>query len=88
MTTLQIINNMIVINLPPVEDDYDDGDKQKVVISISHLGGFNINYSTRTITLFLTLKGMYSYSIDFNRGVADDTIYQNNFNNAVALLGG
>jgi archaellum component FlaG (FlaF/FlaG flagellin family) len=57
MTTLQIINNMIVINLPETPDDYDNGEKQKLILNISHLGGFNINYTCRSITLFLTLKG-------------------------------
>ena len=89
MTTLQIINNMIVINLPENPDDYDNGEKQKLILNISHLGGFNINYTCRSITLFLTLKGMYTYLVDFNRSTdIDDAICQQNFNAAVAQLGG
>lgn len=87
MTTLQIINNMIIINLPETPDDYDNGEKQKMVILTQHLGGFNINYTGRTITLFITLKGMYSYLIDFNRGSVDEITSIHNFNSAVALLG-
>lgn len=87
MTTLQIINNMIIINLPETPDDYDNGEKQKMVILTQHLGGFNINYTGRTITLFLTLKGMYSYMIDFNRGPVDEITSIQNFNAAIALLG-
>ena len=88
MTTLQIINNMIVINLPETPDDFDNGEKQKMIVSISHLGGFNINYTGRSITLFLTLKGMYSYLVDFNRGDVSELTAQTNFNAAVAQLGG
>jgi hypothetical protein len=88
MTTLQIINNMIVINLPENPDDFDDCEKQKMIISIIHLGGFNINYTARSITLFLTMKGMYSYLVDFNRGEIDEGIAQSNFDLAVAQLGG
>lgn len=88
MTTLQIINNMIVINLPENPDDFDDCERQKLIISITHLGGFNINYTARTITLFLTLKGMYSYLVDFNRGEVNEQTSQSNFDVAVAQLGG
>lgn len=88
MTTLQIINNMIVINLPENSDDYDNGEHQKIILNINHLGGFNINYTCRSITLFLTLKGMYTYLVDFNRGDVDEEISQRKFNAAVAQLGG
>lgn len=88
MTTLQIINNMIVINLPETSDDFDNGEKQKMIVSITHLGGFNINYTGRSITLFLNLKSLSSYLVDFNRGDALDHVIQTNFNAAVAQLGG
>jgi hypothetical protein len=88
MTTLQIINNMIVINLPETPDDFDNGERQTMSVLISHLGGFNINYTGRSITLFLTLKGMYSYLVDFNRGDVLEEIVQGNFNAAVKQLGG
>jgi hypothetical protein len=47
----------------------------------------NINYCNRTITLYLTLKGLYSYTIDFDRGGIDSRIAQVNFNNALTALG-
>ena len=88
-TTLQIINNMSVINLYEIEEDvFHDAEKQKVVFLVTHLGGFNINYTNRTITLFLTLKGMYSYTVDFDRGGIDSEIAQHNFNVAISQLGG
>jgi hypothetical protein len=88
-TTLQIINNMIIINLYEIEEDvFNDHERQKVVFLINHLGGFNINYTSRTITLFLTLKGMYSYTVDFDRGGIDTEISQHNFNTAISQLGG
>jgi hypothetical protein len=88
-TTLQIINNMIVINLYEIEEDvFHDAEKQKVVFLVNHLGGFNINYTNRTITLFLTLKAMYSYTVDFDRGGIDSDIAQHNFNVAISQLGG
>ena len=88
-TTLQIINNMIIINLYEIEEDvFNDHERQKIVFLINHLGGFNINYTNRTITLFLTLKGMYSYTVDFDRGGIDSEITQRNFNMAISQLGG
>jgi len=87
-TTLQIINNMIIINLAKIEEDvFHDADKHKVVILANYLGGYNINYCNRTITLYLTLKGLYSYTIDFDRGGIDSRIAQVNFNNALTALG-
>lgn len=88
MSTLQIIGNMIVINIPEDSNDFDNGEKQKVVILANHLGGFNINYTGRTITLYLTLKGMYSYLVDFNRGTENERLAEANFNAALNMLGG
>jgi hypothetical protein len=87
-TTLQINNNMIIINLSKIDEDvFHDSDKQKIVILLSYLGGYNINYCNRTITLYLSLKGLYSFTVDFDRGGIDSRISQANFNSAVALLG-
>jgi len=83
-----IQNNLIIINLEKVdEDNFHDADKQKVVILTNYLGGFNVNYSNRTITLYLTLDGMSSYSIDFDRGVIDSRMAQANFEHAIKMLG-
>jgi hypothetical protein len=54
---------------------------------MTHLGGFNINYNDRTITLYLTLKGLYSYTVDFDRGGIDSRIAQTNFESAIKMLG-
>ena len=86
-TTLQITNTMIIINLDRIDDTYIDSEQQKVVILASFLGGYNINYTTHTITLYLTLKGMYSYTIEFDRGDIDTHIIQTNFENAIKSLG-
>ena len=87
-TTLRILQNLIIIDLHKIDDDeFHDSDKQHVVILSSFLGGFNINYSDRTITLYLTLKGLYSYVVDFDRGGIDSRIAQQNFDSAIAMLG-
>ena len=55
-TTLIIVNNLIIINLDKIDtisDTFIDGDKQTIVILISHLGGYTINYTEKTITLYL-----------------------------------
>ena len=87
-TTLTIKNNLIIINLEKVEDNlFHDSEKQTVVFLAQFLGGFNINYSNRTVTLYLTLESsMSSYSIDFDRGGIDARISQTNFENAIKML--
>ena len=86
-TTLNIKNNLIIINLEKVEDNlFHDSEKQTVVFLAQFLGGFNINYSNRTVTLYLTLESMSSYSIDFDRGGIDTRISQTNFENAIKML--
>ena len=86
-TTLTIKNNLIIINLEKVEDNlFHDSDKQTIVFLAQFLGGFNINYSNRTLTLYLTLENMSSYSIDFDRGGIDQRISQANFENAIKML--
>jgi hypothetical protein len=86
-TTMMIQGNFIIINLEKIEEDvFHDADKQTVVFLAKHLGGFNINYSNRTITLYLTLEGISSYNIDFDRGGIDSRISQINFDNAIKIL--
>lgn len=86
-TTLIIKNNLIIINLEKVEDNlFNDSEKQTVVFLAQFLAGFNINYSNRTLTLYLTLESMSSYSIDFDRGGIDTRISQTNFENAIKML--
>lgn len=89
-TTLNIVNNLIVVNLDKIDtisDTFIDGDKQTIVFLISHLGGYKINYTDKTIHLYLTLKELHNYEVDFKRG-SDRVIIQNNFDNAVAILTG
>ena len=88
MSTLQIINNMIVINIIEDPEDFDNGEKQKYIISISKLEAININYTAQTITLYLGINAMSSFPIDFNRGEVSEHISLMNFNAAVAQLGG
>jgi len=88
-TTLQIVNNLIIINLPKIDSDvFSDADKQRLVILSSFLASFNINYDDRSITLFLTIPAMESFNVDFDRGGVDSRIAQANFEAAVGLLGG
>ncbi len=89
-TSLVIVNNLIIINLDKIDtisDTFIDGDKQTIVILTSYLGGYTINYTEKTITLYLTLKGLQNYVVDFKRGV-DRVIALSNFENAVAILTG
>ena len=89
-TTLNIVNNLIVINLDKIDiisDTYTDNDKQTIVLLIRHLGGYIINYTERTITLYLTLKTLQEYRIDFKRN-NDRALSQTNFDAAVAILAG
>lgn len=87
-TTLQIANNMIIINHEKMESMYDDGDKQTVLILMPHLSGLNINYTKKIITLYLNnMPGLESYTVDFNRGSTDQNIIKNNFNQACACFG-
>ena len=86
-TTLHITSQYVTINLPKIDNDgYSDSDKQTIVFLTSCLAGYSINYTNRSITLFLTLKGMYSYVIDFERGCPEHSIIQDNFDSAVAML--
>jgi hypothetical protein len=88
-TTLHIINNLIVINLEEIDQDtFCEADKQTIVFLTSLLGGYNINYTNRTITLYLTLETIGSYMIDFDRGGIDTTIANHNFETAIAKLTG
>ena len=86
-TTLQLTNNLIIINLPKINEDiFPDADKQTLVFLRNHLAGFNINFDARCITLFLTISAMESFNIDFDRGGIDSRIAQTNFEAAVSLL--
>lgn len=86
-TTMIIKNASIIINLEKIEDDvFGDADKQTIVFLSSKLGGFNINYTNRTITLYLTLDATPSYNIDFDRGGIDTRIAETNFESAVRML--
>lgn len=87
-TTLQIANNMIVINHEKTDNSmYDDGDKQTILILMTALCGLNINHTKKIITLFLNIEAMGSYTVDFTRGCTDQTIIKNNFTQACACFG-
>lgn len=87
-TTLQIANNMIVINHDKTDDSmYDDGDKQTVVLLMPNLCGLNINHTKKVITLYLNIRGMESYTVDFNRGSADQATIKANFAQACNYFG-
>ena len=86
-TTLQIANNLIIINLQKIEDDvFPDADKQTLVFLSKYIAGFNINYCARSITLFLTIPAMEPFNIDFDRGGIDSRISQTNFESAITLI--
>ena len=90
-TTLNIVNNLIVIHLDKIENVdgvFIDCDKQTVVFLTTFLGGYIINYSDKSITLYLTLNGINSYEVDFKRGGGEREVIQANFDNAVAILTG
>jgi hypothetical protein len=87
-TTLQISNNMIVIQHEKTENSmYDDGDKQTIVILMPNLCGFNINHSKKIITLYLNIRGMESYTVDFTRGSTDQAVIKTNFTQACTYFG-
>ena len=87
-STLTISNALIIITHDKIDDTYVDSDCQKIIILSSYLGGYNINYTTKTITLYLSLKGMYSYTIEFNRGNIPTHIIDENFGKAITSLCG
>lgn len=88
-TTLHISNSMIIINHEKSEETtmFDDGDKQTVVILMQHLCGFNINHTKKVITLYLNIRGMESYTVEFTRGCNDQTAIKNNFTTACTCFG-
>ena len=87
-STLSISNGIIIITHDKIDDTYIDSDCQKIIILSSYLGGYNINYTTKSITLYLSLKGMYSYTIEFNRGHIPTNVIDENFGKAITSLCG
>ena len=88
MTNVLVTNNCIIINLEKIQEDvFGDADKQTIVFLASYLVGLNINETERTITLFLSIKGNYSYYIDFDRGGINLDIAQRNFDSAKLIIG-
>lgn len=88
MTNVLVTNNCIIINLEKIQEDvFGDADKQTIVFLANYLVGLNINETERTITLFLSIKGNYSYHIDFDRGGINLDISQRNFDSAKLTLG-
>lgn len=87
MTTVQITNDYIIINLEKIEEDvFSNADKQKVVFLMKYLVGFNLNYSARTITFYFS--GMNEIIVDFDRGGIDSHIARKNFEDTAKMLGG
>ena len=89
MTTVQITSDYIIINLDRIEEDiFSNADKQRIVFLMKHLAGFNINYSSRTITFYFTPQNMNDFTVDFDRGGIDSRISLKNFEEAAKILGG
>ena len=85
-TTLHIANNMIVIQIEKSEDMYDDGDKQTVMFLTSNLSGLSMNHTKKIITLFLNIRSIESYTIDFTRGNVDSKVSQANYESALTYF--
>lgn len=90
MPSLKMNNNLIIIHLEKLDEELwgDDGDEQTIVILMSHLTGFILNHTSNIITLYLSIKGLYDYTIDFHRGGIDKKQGKQNFNEAVMYLTG
>ena len=90
MPSFKIVNNMIVIHLEELDEDIwgDEYEEKTVVISTNYLGGYELNSSSHTITLYLTLKGLYNYTVDFHRGNIDKKQAKKDYEDAVMYLTG
>jgi hypothetical protein len=89
MTTVQVNSEYIIINLERIEEDvFSNADKQRIVFLMKYLAGFNINYSSRTITFYFTPQNMNDFVVDFDRGGIDSRVSLKNFEEAAKILGG
>jgi hypothetical protein len=90
MPTLKIKGTNIVINLEKLDEDVwgDEADEKTVIISVNYLTGFLLNHSSHKITLYLSIKGLYNYTIDFHRGGVDKKEAKISYDQAVMFLTG
>jgi hypothetical protein len=90
MPSLKIVNNMIMIHLEEIDEDVwgDDSDEKTIVVLTSHLAGFELNKTSHLITLYLTVKGLYNYTVDFHRGGIDKKDAKRDYEEAVMYLTG
>jgi hypothetical protein len=91
MPTFKIINNsMIMIHLEQLDEDVwgDESDEKTIVISTSYLAGYEMNKTSKTITLYFTIKGLYNFTIDFQRGGIDKKQSKSDYEDAIMYLTG
>jgi len=90
MPSFKIVNSKIMIHLEQLDEDVwgDDANEKTLVISTQYLAGFELDRTDHTITLYLTIKGLYSYTIDFHRGGIDKKQGKQDYENAVMYLTG
>jgi hypothetical protein len=90
MPTLKIKGSNIIINLEKLDEDVwgDESHQQTVVISLNYLTGFILDHTSHTITLYLSIKGLYNYTVDFNRGGIDKLKTKLTFEEAIMFLTG
>jgi hypothetical protein len=88
MPTLKIKGTNILINLEKLDEDVwgDESHEQTIVISLNYLTGFILNHSSHKITLYLSIKGLYNYTIDFHRGGLDKKEAKISYDQAVLFL--
>ena len=90
MPSFKIVNSMIMIHLEQLDEDIwgDESDEKTIVISINYLAGYELNKSSNIITLYLTTKGLYNFTIDFHRGGIDKKQAKQDYENAIMYLNG
>lgn len=88
MPSFKILNSMIMIHLEELDEDVwgDDSDEKTVVISTQYLAGYELNRSSHIITLYLTIKGLYNFTIDFHRGGTDKKQAKKDYEDAIMYL--
>ena len=89
MSSLEITSEYIIITLEKLEEDvFSNSDKQRIVFLMKNLAGFNINYTSRTITFYFSIHNMNEFIVDFDRGGIDSRTAEKNFKDAARVLGG
>lgn len=88
MPSFKITNNMIVIDLEELDEEIwgDENEEKTIVISTNYLAGYELNHGAYTITLYLTIKGLYNYTVDFRRGNIDKKQAKKDYEEALMYL--